>query len=229
MANFWRLWKILYIFTRYRLDDLVPTEQLPLPLRIALWLAPWRLAPMPKKLTRGERLRLALEALGPIFIKFGQILSTRPDLIPDDIVGELTRLQDDVPPFPGKEATKLIELQLGKRVDILFAKFDSVPMASASIAQVHPATLHDGTEVVVKVVRPGINKTIDRDLTLLNQMASLVEKYSADGRRLKPVEVVEDYANTIHAELNLAIEASNATQLRRNFEGSDLIYVPEVY
>ncbi|NRA24260.1 MAG: ubiquinone biosynthesis regulatory protein kinase UbiB [Oleispira sp.] len=229
MANFWRLWKILYIFTRYRLDDLVPTEQFPLPLRIALWLAPWRLAPMPKKLTRGERLRLALEALGPIFIKFGQILSTRPDLIPDDIVGELTRLQDDVPPFSGKEATKLIELQLGKRVDILFAKFDSVPMASASIAQVHPATLHDGTEVVVKVVRPGINKTIDRDLTLLNQMATLVEKYSADGRRLKPVEVVEDYANTIHAELNLAIEASNATQLRRNFEGSDLIYVPEVY
>jgi ubiquinone biosynthesis protein len=229
VANFWRLWKILYIFTRYRLDDLIPTKQFPLPLRIALWLAPWRLAPVPKKLTRGERLRLALEALGPIFVKFGQILSTRPDLIPDDIVSELTRLQDDVPPFSGKEATRLIETQLGESVDILFAKFDSVPMASASIAQVHPATLHDGTEVVVKVVRPGIDKTIERDLILLDQMASLVEKYSADGRRLKPVEVVEDYANTIHAELNLSIEASNATQLRRNFEGSDLIYVPEVY
>ncbi len=229
MANFWRLWKILYIFTRYRLDDLLPTEQFPLPLRIALWLAPWRLAPVPKKLSRGERLRLALESLGPIFVKFGQILSTRPDLIPDDIVSELTRLQDDVPPFSGKEATQLIETQLGESVDILFAKFDSVPMASASIAQVHPATLHDGTEVVVKVVRPGINKTIERDLILLDQMASLVEKYSGDGRRLKPVEVVEDYRHTIHAELNLAIEASNATQLRRNFEGSDLIYVPEVY
>jgi len=229
VANFWRLWKILYVFTRYRLDDLIPTEQFPLPLRIALWLAPWRLAPVPKKLSRGERLRLALEALGPIFVKFGQILSTRPDLIPDDIVNELIKLQDDVPPFSSKEAVELIESQLGESVDNLFAKFDAEPMASASIAQVHPATLHDGTEVVVKVVRPGINKTIDRDMILLDQMARLVEKYSAEGRRLKPIEVVEDYSNTIHAELNLAIEASNATQLRRNFEGSDLIYVPEVY
>ncbi len=229
MANFWRLWKILYIFTRYRLDDLLPTEQFPLPLRIALWLAPWRLAPVPKKLSRGERLRLALETLGPIFVKFGQILSTRPDLIPDDIVSELVKLQDDVPPFSSDIAIRLIESELGEKVDTLFAQFDATPMASASIAQVHPATLHDGTEVVVKVVRPGINKTIDRDMILLDQMARLVEKYSSEGRRLKPVEVVEDYSNTIHAELNLAIEASNATQLRRNFEGSDLIYVPEVY
>ncbi|HCM04716.1 MAG TPA: ubiquinone biosynthesis regulatory protein kinase UbiB, partial [Oceanospirillales bacterium] len=112
------------------------------------------------------------------------------------------------------------ESELGEKVDTLFAQFDATPMASASIAQVHPATLHDGTEVVVKVVRPGINKTIDRDMILLDQMARLVEKYSSEGRRLKPVEVVEDYSNTIHAELNLAIEASNATQLRRNFEGS---------
>lgn len=229
MANFWRLWKILYVFTRYRLDDLIPTEQFPLPLRIALWLAPWRLAPVPKRLSRGERLRLALEALGPIFVKFGQILSTRPDIVPNDIVRELVHLQDNVPPFSGKQATQLIESQLGESVVALFAKFDSVPMASASIAQVHPATLHDGTDVVVKVVRPGINKIIDRDMILLDQMAHLVEKYSAEGRRLKPVEVVEDYSHTIHAELNLAIEASNATQLRRNFESSDLIYVPEVY
>lgn len=229
MANIWRLWKILYIFTRYRLDDLLPTKQFPLPLRIALWLAPWRLAPVPKKLSRGERLRLALEALGPIFVKFGQILSTRPDLVPDDIVNELVKLQDNVPPFSSEIAVSLIENELGESVDNLFARFDPNPMASASIAQVHPATLHDGTEVVVKVVRPGINKTIDRDMILLDQMARLVEKYSSDGRRLKPVEVVEDYSNTIHTELNLAIEASNATQLRRNFEGSDLIYVPEVY
>lgn len=229
MANFWRLWKIFYIFTRYRLDDLIPMKQLPVPLRIALLLAPWRLMPVSKKLSRGERLRLALEALGPIFVKFGQILSTRPDLVPEDIVNELTHLQDNVPPFPSDEAIALIESQLGESVNNLFAKFDATPMASASIAQVHPATLHDGTDVVVKVVRPGINKTIDRDMILLDQMARLVEKYSAEGRRLKPVEVVEDYSHTIHAELNLSIEASNATQLRRNFEGSDLIYVPEVY
>lgn len=229
MANFWRLWKILYIFTRYRLDDLLPTEQFPLPLRIALWLAPWRLAPVPKKLSRGERLRLALETLGPIFVKFGQILSTRPDLVPDDIVSELVKLQDDVPPFSSDIALRLIESELGEKVDTLFAQFDATPMASASIAQVHPATLHDGTEVVVKVVRPSIHKTISRDMILLDQMARLIEKYSSEGRRLKPVEIVEDYNNTIHAELNLAIEASNATQLRRNFEGSDLIYVPEVY
>jgi ubiquinone biosynthesis protein len=229
VANFWRLWKILYIFTRYRLDDLIPMKQLPVPLRIALLFAPWRLIPVSKKLSRGERLRLALEALGPIFVKFGQILSTRPDLVPEDIVEELTHLQDNVPPFSSAEAVALIESQLGESVDTLFAKFDAKPMASASIAQVHPATLHDGTDVVVKVVRPGINRTIERDMILLDQMAHLVEKYSAEGRRLKPVEVVEDYSHTIHAELNLSIEASNATQLRRNFEGSDLIYVPEVY
>jgi ubiquinone biosynthesis protein len=229
VANFWRLWKILYVFTRYRLDDLLPTEQFPLSLRIVLWLAPWRLAPIPKNLSRGDRLRLALEALGPIFIKFGQILSTRPDLVPTDIVDELVKLQDNVPPFSSKEAIKLIESQLGESVDTLFAQFDPKPMASASIAQVHPATLHDGTKVVVKVVRPGINKTIDRDMILLDQIAHLIEKYSSEGRRLKPVEIVEDYSNTIHAELNLAIEASNATQLKRNFEGTDLLYIPEVY
>jgi ubiquinone biosynthesis protein len=229
VANFWRLWKILYVFTRYRLDDLLPIEQFPLSLRIAFWLAPWRLSPVPKKLSRGERLRLALEALGPIFIKFGQILSTRPDLVPTDIVNELVKLQDDVPPFSSEEAVKLIESQLGDSVDNLFAQFDPKPMASASIAQVHPATLHDGTEVVVKVVRPGIDKTIDRDMILLDQMAHLVEKYSSEGRRLKPVEIVEDYSHTVHAELNLAIEASNATQLKRNFEGSDLVYIPDVY
>lgn len=134
MANLWRLWKILYIFTRYRLDDLLPIHHFPLPLRIAFWLAPWRIAPVPRKLSRGERLRLALEALGPIFVKFGQILSTRPDLIPDDIVAELKQLQDNVPPFSGKEAIHVIENQLGQPVSELFAEFNVTPMASASIA-----------------------------------------------------------------------------------------------
>ncbi len=234
MANLWRLWKILFVFTRYRLDSLVPVEQLPLSLRILLWLAPWRLNPVPSRLNRGERLRLALEALGPIFIKFGQILSTRPDLVPEDIARELKRLQDDVPPFPSKQAIALIEDQLGKTVAELFAEFSPEPLASASIAQVHTARLfaegdQPGKEVVVKVVRPGIENVIERDLQLLETMARLLVKYSDEGRRLKPLEVVEDYRHTIYGELNLQVEASNATQLRRNFNGSDLLYVPEVY
>ena len=234
MANLWRLWKILFVFTRYRLDSLVPVEQLPLRLRILLWLAPWRLNPVPTRLSRGERLRLALEALGPIFIKFGQILSTRPDLIPADIVKELKRLQDDVPPFPNDQAIALIEEQLGRRIAELFAEFSPQPLASASIAQVHAARLFNsdgsaGKEVVVKVVRPGIEHTIERDLQLLETMARLLVKYSADGRRLKPLEVVEDYRHTIYGELNLSIEASNSTQLKRNFKDSPLLYIPDVY
>jgi len=234
VANLWRLWKILFVFTRYRLDSLVPLQQLPVWMRILLWLAPWRFFPVPSRLTRGERLRLALEALGPIFIKFGQILSTRPDLVPEDIVKELKRLQDDVPPFANDKARALIESQLGKTVSELFAEFTAEPMASASIAQVHAARLfgengQPGKEVVVKVVRPGIENTIERDLQLLETMARLIVKYSAEGRRLKPLEVVEDYRNTIYGELNLQIEASNCTQLRRNFDGSDLLYLPEVY
>ncbi|MFC3679224.1 ubiquinone biosynthesis regulatory protein kinase UbiB [Bacterioplanoides pacificum] len=234
MANLWRLWKILFIFTRYRLDSLVPVEQLPLSLRIALWLAPWRLNPVPGKLSRGARLRLALEALGPIFVKFGQILSTRPDLVPDDIVAELRRLQDDVPPFDSDTAIALIEDQLGQKIEQLFSEFSAKPLASASIAQVHAARLpqdseHGDQEVVVKVVRPGIEHTIERDLQLLEFMARLLVKYSAEGRRLKPLEVVEDYRHTIYGELNLQIEASNATQLKRNFADSELLYMPEVY
>lgn len=229
-ANIWRFIFIGYIFSRYRLDDLLPTHQFPLGLRLILWFAPWRLFPVSKKLTRGERLRMALEALGPIFVKFGQILSTRPDLIPEDIVKELSQLQDNVPPFPSDQAVALIESQLMQKISDVFVDFNEAPMASASIAQVHAAKLKEnGADVVVKVVRPGIEKVIENDLNLLETMALLIAKYSADGRRLKPVEVVEDYRHTIYAELDLQIEASNATQLRRNFLNSGLIYVPEVY
>ncbi|MBE0482056.1 MAG: ubiquinone biosynthesis regulatory protein kinase UbiB [Bacterioplanes sp.] len=234
MSSWWRLWKIVFIFTKYRLDSLVPIEQLPLSLRIALWFAPWRLNPVPSKYNRGQRLRLALESLGPIFVKFGQILSTRPDLIPLDIVQELKRLQDDVPPFDNDQAKALIEQQLGQSIASIFAEFSAQPLASASIAQVHAARLHataehPAAEVVVKVVRPGIEDTIERDLQLLETMARLLVKYSADGRRLKPLEVVDDYRHTIYGELNLQIEASNATQLKRNFADSELLYMPEVY
>ncbi len=234
MGNFWRLWRIMFVFTRYRLDALIPLEQLPLRLRILLWIAPWRLNPI-GKLSRGARLRLALESLGPIFIKFGQILSTRPDLIPADIIKELVKLQDKVPPFPSEKAVALIEHQLGATVEELFAEFSREPMASASIAQVHAARLFPenapdpGKEVVVKIVRPGIEHTIEKDLRLLEFMAQLMVKYSADGRRLRPLEVVEDYRHTIFGELNLQIEASNTTQLRRNFTDSELLYMPEVY
>jgi len=179
VSSMWRLWKILFVFSKYRLDSLIPVEHLPVGLRVLLWLAPWRLSPVPSDLNRGTRLRLALEALGPIFIKFGQILSTRPDLIPDDIVNELKLLQDRVPPFPEDQALALIESQLGQSIDELFAKFSSTPLASASIAQVHTAQLHAGQEVVVKVVRPGIEHTIERDLQLLETMARLAVTYSA--------------------------------------------------
>jgi len=229
VSSMWRLWKILFVFSKYRLDSLIPVEHLPVGLRVLLWLAPWRLSPVPSDLNRGTRLRLALEALGPIFIKFGQILSTRPDLIPDDIVNELKLLQDRVPPFPEDQALALIESQLGQSIDELFAKFSSTPLASASIAQVHTAQLHTGQEVVVKVVRPGIEHTIKRDLQLLETMARLAVTYSAEARRLKPMEIVEDYRHTIYGELNLMIEASNATQLRRNFDNSELLYTPEIY
>jgi ubiquinone biosynthesis protein len=178
---------------------------------------------------RGQRLRKALEELGPVFVKFGQMLSTRPDLIPDDIAIELTRLQDDVPPFTGELARQLIEQAYGEALEQHFSMFDDEPMASASIAQVHRAQLHDGTRVVVKVLRPKVEKQIDRDLKLLYTLARFAHKYWSEGERLRPVEVVDEYNKTIHDELDLMREASNASKLRSNFENSTIIYVPEIY
>lgn len=178
---------------------------------------------------RGEALRLALEDLGPVFIKFGQMLSTRRDLVPNDIVNELAKLQDDVAPFDSTEAIALIEKQLGKKIEDIYANFDSQVLASASIAQVHPATLKSGESVVVKVVRPGIEKVIASDIKLLFTFAKLVKRFHPDGARLRPVEVVENYQFTLLDELNLSIEAANTSQLKRNFDGSEMLYVPEVY
>jgi ubiquinone biosynthesis protein len=152
---------------------------------------------------RAQRLREALEELGPVFIKFGQILSTRPDLLPDDIAMELARLQDQVPPFPGEDAEKIVAEALGAPLDQLFRQFDTQPVASASVAQVHYAVLQDGTEVAVKVLRPGIVHTIERDLALLDTLARLAERYAPETRRLRPREVVNEYHKTIHAELDL--------------------------
>jgi ubiquinone biosynthesis protein len=228
MSRLARLLKISKTIGRYRLDELVDVDTLPRLPRLALKLSPWRLRPVPA-MTRGERIRRTLEELGPVFIKFGQMLSTRRDLLPEDIADELAKLQDNVPPFPEQQAIDIIEAALGKPIDQIFATFDRTPMASASVAQVHSATLADGKQVVVKVVRPDIEPIIQQDIALMMTLARLAKRYLPDGRRLRPVEVVSDYKLTILDELDLAREAANASQLRRNFEGSNLLYIPEVY
>ena len=178
--------------------------------------------------TRGERLRLALEKLGPIFVKFGQMLSTRRDLLPPDVADELAKLQDRVPPFSSAESARLVEKALGKPLSAVFKQFDADPIASASIAQVHFAVLHDGREVAVKVLRPGMLDVIDDDLALMRTLANWVERLWADGKRLKPREVVAEFDKYLHDELDLVREAANAAQLRRNMQGLDLVLVPEM-
>ncbi len=228
VAKLRRLLVILWVVSRYRLDEFIPLKPLPFGARLLFFFGPWHLFPTPK-LSRGERLRLALETLGPIFIKFGQILSTRRDLLPDDIAQQLKKLQDDVAPFSGERAKQLIERGLGKPTSEVFSEFSVSPLASASIAQVHSARLINGKEVVVKVIRPGLEVTIDQDIALMLIMASLLERYWADGRRLHPVQIVRDYEKTIYDELDLQREAANASQLRRNFDQSELIYIPEIF
>ena len=225
-----RLLRILRVVIRYRLDDLLLTLPLPTWMRALRFALPWRWLPRGKlELSRGEALRLALEDLGPIFIKFGQMLSTRRDLLPPDVADELARLQDQVPPFDPEHAVARIEEQLGAKVGDVFARFDVQPLASASIAQVHAAQLKSGEDVVVKVIRPNLRPIIRSDLAWLFLAARIAEKASADARRLRPVEVVSDYEKTIFDELDLMREAANASQLRRNFADSPLLYVPQVY
>jgi len=177
-----------------------------------------------------ERLRQALETLGPTFIKLGQMLSTRRDLLPDYITQELAKLQDAVPPFPSEEACKIIESALGKPINTVFSEFHSKPAAAASIAQVHFGVLQDGREVAIKVRRPGLRRIIDQDLAILGLLADLAERYSQEGRRLRIRAVVAEYAKTLRGELDLLREAANASQLRRNFAADpDLLYIPEIY
>lgn len=224
-----RMAHIAWVLMRHGLDEIILAAHLFRPIRFLRYLSPFWLASFGRRAPRAERIRRALEDLGPIYVKFGQILSTRRDLLPDDIAEELSKLQDQVPPFPGEQAQALIEKALGASVDKLFAEFDVRPLASASIAQVHAARLYDGSEVVVKVVRPGIGKTIDRDVQLLYTIARMAQRYSREARRLRPVEVVEEYERTIHDELDLMREAANCTQLRRNFENSPMLIVPQIY
>ncbi|MCX7251520.1 MAG: ubiquinone biosynthesis regulatory protein kinase UbiB [Burkholderiales bacterium] len=226
MSRFLRGFFIVWVVLRYGLDELL-LSGFPNPLLRALR----RLITIGRdlKAPRGQRLREALEALGPIFVKLGQVLSTRRDLMPPDIADELARLQDRVPPFPSQVAVATIERAFGQKLDQVFASFDQQPVASASIAQVHFAVLHDGREVAVKVLRPGMLPVIDKDLGLMRLMAGWVEKFSADGKRLKPREVVAEFDKYLHDELDLVREASNAAQLRRNMSDLDLVLIPEMY
>ena len=231
MIGFRQALRIIHInnvLGRHGLDEIIFATHLFRPVRFLQYFSPWRWFRR-ERLPRGVRIRRSLEDLGPIFVKFGQILSTRRDLLPDDIANELAQLQDNVPAFPSDQARAIIERDLGKPIAELFALFDEQPLASASIAQVHTATLHDGREVVVKVVRPNIQKIIRRDIALLYTLADLATRFWADGRRLRPREVVEEFEKTILDELDLMREASSASMLRRNFAGSDLLYVPEIH
>jgi ubiquinone biosynthesis protein len=224
-----RLVGIQRVLVRHGLDDYVRATHLYRPLRFLFYLSPWTWFARSQGTTRAERLRLALEELGPIFIKFGQALSTRRDLLPRDIADELAKLQDRVPPFSSAAAKAQVERALGEPTGELFGSFDESPLAAASIAQVHAATLKDGREVVVKVLRPGMRQLIERDLEVLYALAGLAERYWPEAGRLRPREVVEEYEKTILDELDLMREAANASQLKRNFGSSPLLHVPEVH
>ena len=223
-----RIIRINFILARYNIDEIILGSPRFYPIRFFIYLNPfyWTTG---KNLSRGERLRLAIEQLGPIFVKTGQILSTRRDLIPDDIAIELAKLQDRVPPFSGKIAEETIELALNCKIEEVFSVFDTTALASASIAQVHAATLNNGDQVVVKVLRPQIKKMIDRDIDLLMAFAKIAERYSSKARHFKPKQIINEVAQTLYDELDLMREGANASQLRRNFANSKILYIPKIY
>jgi len=224
-----RLVHINLVLLRHGLDEVILATHLFRPIRFLLFLSPWYWFRKDRNIPYPVRIRRSLEDLGPIFIKFGQILSTRRDLLPDELATELARLQDRVPPFPGEQARRIIEKAYGHPIEQVLLEFDESPLASASIAQVHTARLLDGRSVVVKVLRPGIDRIIRRDVELLYTIARMAERYWKEGRRLRPIEVVQEYEKTIFDELDLLREAANGSQLRRDFQDSAILYVPEVY
>jgi ubiquinone biosynthesis protein len=227
LAQIPRLLRIAAVLVRYRLDDLVDAAHLYRPLKLARGVLPRPRGDI-AGLPRGERLAMALTELGPIFVKFGQILSTRRDLLPEDVADALTMLQDRVAPFPESVARAAIEAALGAPIAERFATFDGTPLASASIAQVHAATLRDGREVVVKVLRPDIEERVVADIDLLRAIASSVERFHPNADKIRPREIVVEIETTLTNELDLSREGANASLLRRNFLGSNDLYVPEV-
>ncbi len=223
-----RLLHINYVLAKNGLDQVVVSIRLFSPFRFVIYLNPWnwfRRVP----LTRGEALRKSLEELGPIFIKFGQALSTRPDILPPDIAFELSKLQDNVPPFSSETVLEIIQAAYGCSAFEVFQDFDEQVLASASIAQVHAATLKSGEDVVVKIIRPNMRKLIEQDLSILYTIAGLAERYWPSSQYFKPKEIVQEFEHHLFDELNLQREAANASQLRRNFDHSPLLYIPKIY
>ena len=228
IKQFFRLIKINHVLAKNGLDQVIVSIHLFAPFRFISYLNPWNWWRR-EQLTPGQALRKSLEELGPIFIKFGQALSTRPDILPVEVAKELSLLQDRVAPFTGEKVLKIVESAYRQKITDVFAEFDLQALASASMAQVHAATLKSGERVVVKVLRPKMRNIIKKDIGILKVVAKLVERYIADSKRFKPREVVSDFEQTLLDELDLAREAANACQLRRNFKDSPLLYIPEVY
>lgn len=228
IKQLWRLLHIYHILARHGLDQAVVSLQLFTPFRFVIYLNP-RSWFRRTSLTRGEAIRKTLEELGPIFIKFGQALSTRPDIVPADIAEELCKLQDRVPPFPSDIALNIFAAAFKRSAYDVFAWFDPQPLASASMAQVHAATLKSGEEVVVKILRPNMHKIINKDISILKSIANLADRYWSESKRFKPREIVAEFEHSLINELDLQREAANGAQLRRNFQNSPLLYIPEIY
>ena len=229
MKNFLRISKITFLFFKYDIDKYLIRSNLMGSKKYLFFLIPWNLFTFKKTINIAENIRLICEDLGPIFVKLGQMISTRKDLLSEDIATELAKLQDNVTPFDGEIARKLIEDELGKNINDIFESFDSSPMASASIAQVHPAKLKTGEDVIVKVVRPDIRSKIIQDISLMKKIANYLENLSDDFKRMHLIDIVNDYEMVIYDELNLIKEAANAKQIRKNFLNSTNIYIPTVY
>ncbi|MSR14771.1 MAG: ubiquinone biosynthesis regulatory protein kinase UbiB [Gammaproteobacteria bacterium] len=228
VARFFRVLAIQRVLIRHGFDEMLFATPWLKPLSFVRILFPWNWV-RHDYASRPERMRQVLEELGPVFVKFGQVLSTRRDLLPDDIADEFAKLQDHVPAFPGTQAREIVERAYGQSLATMFAAFDERPLASASIAQVHAARLTSGEEVIVKVVRPNIRRVIERDISLMRVLASTAERYTSQGRQLKPTRVVAEIEKIILDELDMLREAANASQLRRNFASSTAMYVPEIF